>query len=345
VTERQAAAPRIFATCPQSKDEDASSYLRRVADVARWSEEAGCEGILVYTDNGLVDPWLVAQAIVQSTERLAPLVAVQPIYMHPYAVAKMVASIAFLHGRRIHLNMLAGGFRNDLIALGDDTAHDDRYARTTEYARIVVDLLRGEAPVTLAGDHYAVEGLTLKPALPAELMPDVLVSGSSPAGLAAARELEAVAVRYPGPPGEEDPPVGIDYGWRVGIVAREDDEEAWRVALERFPEDRSGKIAHGMAMKVSDSHWHRQLSEVGDGAADPDADRSPYWLGPFQHYKTFCPYLVGSHATVAAEIARYRRLGASTFILDIPPSREELAEVSRVFELAEQAVAGDPLLP
>ena len=59
-----------------------------VADVARWSEAAGCEGILVYTDNGIVDPWLVSQLILQSTERLAPLVAVQPAYMHPYWVAK-----------------------------------------------------------------------------------------------------------------------------------------------------------------------------------------------------------------------------------------------------------------
>jgi len=46
---------------------------------------------LIYTDNGLVDPWLIAQAMITHTERLCPLVAVQPVYMHPYAVAKMVA--------------------------------------------------------------------------------------------------------------------------------------------------------------------------------------------------------------------------------------------------------------
>src|SRR5205809_571415 len=83
-------------------------------DVARWSEAAGCEGILVYTDNGIVDPWLVAQLVVQATERLCPLVAIQSVYMHPYSAAKMVSSLAHLHGRRAYLNMVAGGFRNDL---------------------------------------------------------------------------------------------------------------------------------------------------------------------------------------------------------------------------------------
>ncbi len=49
--------------------------------------------------------------------------------------------------------MVAGGFRNDLLALGDDTQHDDRYGRTVEYTQIVLGLLRGET-VTLEGADY-----------------------------------------------------------------------------------------------------------------------------------------------------------------------------------------------
>ena len=64
---------RLYATAPQSKDIDAPEYARRVADVGRWSEEAGCHGILVYTDNGIVDPWLVAQRVIEATEALRPL--------------------------------------------------------------------------------------------------------------------------------------------------------------------------------------------------------------------------------------------------------------------------------
>ena len=39
---------------------------------------------------------------------------------------------------------------------------------------------------------------------------------------------------------------------------------------------------------------------------------------PFQNYKTFCPYLVGTYDEVAELVAGYIRLGARTFILDIP---------------------------
>ena len=81
---------QIFSTCPQSKDVDHAAYAKRVVEIARWSEEFGCRGILVYTDNGLIDPWLVSLTILQNTRTIAPLVAVQPVYMHPYVAAKMV---------------------------------------------------------------------------------------------------------------------------------------------------------------------------------------------------------------------------------------------------------------
>ena len=98
-----AANVRVFSTCPQSRGADRDTYLQQVIDVSRWSEAAGCCGILVYSDNALVDPWLVSQVIVQSTQSLCPLIAVQPLYMHPYTAGTMVASVAFLHHRRLYL--------------------------------------------------------------------------------------------------------------------------------------------------------------------------------------------------------------------------------------------------
>src|SRR5262245_35820474 len=286
----------LFATCPQSKDVDASDYRRRVSEVARWTDRAGYRGILIYTDNQLVDPWLVAQLVIEASDQVCPLVAVQPVYMHPYTAAKLVTSFAHLYGRRIFLNMVAGGFRNDLRALGDETEHGDRYARLIEYTLLVKRLLQGEQ-VSFSGEYYEVDRLSLSPALPAELFPGIFVSGSSDAGIAAARAIGATAVKYPKPPQEEVSTAadGAGIGIRVGVIARDDDAHAWHVARNRFPEDRKGQVTHALAMKVSDSRWHRQLSELG---AD-SSEENPYWLGPFENYKTFCPYLVGSYSTVA----------------------------------------------
>jgi alkanesulfonate monooxygenase len=326
----------VFSTCAQSSDGDRACYAQTVADVARWSEQAGCRGILVYSDNRLVDPWLVSHIIIQNTTRLCPLVAVQPIYMHPYAVAKMVASFGHLYGRRIYLNMVAGGFKNDLTALNDATPHDKRYDRLIEYTLLIRELLAGSGAVSYDGEFYQAKNLKLTPPLPRDLFPGIFVSGSSDAGLAAAKAIGATAVKYPKAPGEEVvPDEGLGAGVRVGIIAREDGEQAWEIARQRFPEDRKGQLTHQLAMKISDSAWHQQLSDLADATASAD---SPYWLVPFQNYKTMCPYLVGSYERVGEELARYIELGYRSFILDIPPSEEELHHTSQAFQHALELV-------
>jgi len=327
----------LFSTCPQSADGEPETYAQRVADVARWSERAGCQGILVYSDNRLVDPWLASQLIIQSTARLCPLVAIQPVYIHPYAVAKMVASLASLHGRRVYLNMVAGGFKNDLTALNDPTPHDKRYDRLIEYTLIIRALLAGSAPVSFEGEFYSVKNLKLTPALPPELFPGIFVSGSSDAGRAAAKAIGATAVKYPKQPGEEiAPDEGVGAGVRVGIIAREDGGDAWRIAHQRFPENRKGQLTHQLAMKVSDSVWHGQLSELAEATA---SGGSPYWLVPFENYHTMCPYLVGSYEQVGDELSRYIAVGYRSFILDVPPTEEELHHTSQAFQRALDGVA------
>lgn len=324
----------VFSTSPQSTAVDRDSYLSSVTDVARWSEQYGCKGILVYTDNSLVDPWLVAQVVIENTKCLCPLVAVQPVYMHPYSVAKMVVSLAYLYGRRVYLNMVAGGFKNDLAELNDTTPHDRRYDRLVEYTTIIRRLLESPAPVSFSGEFYKVDKLRMTPPLPPHLFPGIFVSGSSEAGVAAAKAMGATAIRYPKPAKEyesELPPSEMESGIRVGIIARETADEAWAIALQRFPEDRKGQLTHALAMKVSDSSWHKQLSELAD---ETRLGRSTYWLGPFENYKTFCPYLVGAYQQVGEELARYATVGYHTFILDIPPGEEELRHTNLAFEYA-----------
>src|SRR5207245_10666993 len=105
-------------------------------------------------------------------------------------------------------------------------------------------------------------------------------------------------------------------GWPVGVIPRDAESEAWKVARARFPEDRKGQVTHGLAMKVSDSHWHRQLSELG---TEPPSTENPYWLGPFENYKTFCPYIVGSYRTVAKQLVRYLTTGFGARLLHTSP--------------------------
>ena len=324
----------IFTTCPPIGNTPSAEYSKAVADAARWSEKWGCAGILVYTDNSQVDPWLVSQIIVQETKHLAPLIAVQPVYMHPYTVAKMVSSFSVLHGRRLYLNLVAGGFKNDLAALNDLTPHDERYERLIEYATIINGLLAEQDAITFQGKFYRVDKLKMTPPLPDALFPGVLISGSSEAGLSAARLLGAVPILYAKPAKDcasTAANTGGHFGIRIGVIARPSEEEAWKEAHQKFPEEKKGKMIHGLAMKVSDSVWHHELSRVIE---ENKAARSCYWLAPFENYKTFCPYLVGSYEQVGEELARYLGLGCRTFILDVPFCEQDLHHARITFDLA-----------
>lgn len=329
----------VFSTAPQSAFVEPSLYLKKAKEVARWSEAAGCKGILIYTDNRLIDPWLVAQVVVEHTHRLCPLVAVQPVYMHPYSVAKMVSSFAYLYGRQVYLNMVAGGFRTDLLSLCDETPHDSRYERLLEYITIVKNLFENQHTLTFSGKFYKVKDLLLKPHLPPELLPGIFISGSSEAGMAAAKAIGATAVEYPKPGEEYGPcaqPRRQNSGIRIGIITHEDKETAWEIAHQRFPGDHRGQLMHKIAMRISDSQWHKQLSEI-ECSIEPE--NSIYWLWPFKNYQTFCPYLVGNYDEVSEELAKYVRAGFKNFILDIPAEEQDLHASGVVFRKAGEIAA------
>ena len=326
---------KLFATCPQfmqpgsTESAEPKQYLDHVVNSAVWCERYGFDGILIYADHRQLDGWTIAELVVQKTERLLPLVATQPVYMHPYTIAKTIATIGYLHGRQIFLNMIAGGFKTDLQALNDTTPHDERYDRLVEYSKIIQALLGSPDRISYDGKYYSVANLAMTPPVPAEIRPEFFVSGSSDVGLAAAKDIGATAIQYPLPPAEYNgPPQDMPSGIRLGVIARADADEAWKVAHERFSEDRQGEIAHRLAMKVSDSQWHATISDMAKKEHD---ESNPYWLEPYKHYKTFAPYLVGDYDTVAKDLARYVRKEISVFIVDIFPSEEEAMHTREAF--------------
>ncbi len=319
----------VFSTCPAST-EGHHNYRARVAEVSRWSEAHGHRGLLIYADNALADPWLVAHAVIESTERIVPLVAAQPVYAHPYTVAKTISSLALMWRRRVALNLVTGGFARHLGELGDDLAdqHDRRYDRLREYTQIIQRLLAGELTTT-GGRYYRLRGVRLQPPMPEDLVPDYYVSGRSAAAAELASVVGARRVTYAGPPGDVnagDQPVSD--GIRIGIIARDRTEQAWREAHARFPPDPVGQRTQELAGRLTQSAWHVDLSRR---AREADPPGSPYWLVPFRTYKTFCPYIVGSHDEVAQVLAGYHAAGIRTIILDTPRCEDDVEQASAAF--------------
>ena len=308
-------------------------YLSRLTTVAKWAEDDGWEALLVYSDNRQADPWMVAQYILENTRSIRPLIAIQPIYSHPFVTAKAVRSLAYMYERQVYLNLVAGGFPRDLSAMGDTTPHDSRYERLVEYASIVKQLLGSPIPVTFRGKFYQVDGLQLAPAMPKHLFPILTVSGSSQAGRSAARELGARAIEYLRPAKEYDQlPLDrtLQLGTRLGIIVRNSTEEAWRAAHAAYAENADGAAIRQGAAQISDSQWVRDLVKRQDAP-----ETHPYWLGPFRTFRTSCPFLVGSRDEVATEICMYLKAGFRSFLLEQPMDAEDSKRITEVFKMAQ----------
>ncbi len=331
---------KIFTTCPLATVDKARVCVRHIENVARWSEEAGCEGILVSSDSRQLDPWLVSRAIIGATDKLCPLVTAQPAYAHPYTVARAIASLGFMYGRRTYLNMASSEFANDLRAVDDATVHDQRHARLVEYTSIVQKLLRGDEPVTYDGAFYKVMNLRMVPPLPMELQPELFVSGSSNGDRKAALDLDATLIESPIPAGGRGQPLdrarsSRGYGVHIGIITDRDEARAWSIAQKRFPDDRKGPLAHPFFTKVSDSRWPQQRPDLADSQGRSDS----YWLAPLRSHQATCPYLVGSYDQIAAELARYLDEGCTTFILEEPANEEQMQQIGFTFELVTEHYA------
>lgn len=313
----------LISTCPESAHVPPDRYLQRVRETASWCEEAGHSALMVHSDHRLLDAWVVAQVILASTEALRPVVSVQPLYMHPYAVAKKVASLARLFGRGPDLNLVAGGFRSDLLALDDSTRHDDRYRRLREYGALIKLLLASDEPVEFDGDFYRVHKPRALAALPPELQPSLFVAGTSEAGRNTASALGARSVGQLGIDGH-----AVDCV-RLGILARQDEHTAWDTARERFPGGRGSALQQRLEVSLGDSRWQQQLDDMSQ-----DEVGDPLWMQPYRVRRAPCAYLVGDYRTVARRLVDLLDAGTRSFVLDSPASAEELSHVSCAFDRA-----------
>jgi alkanesulfonate monooxygenase len=327
----------VYGTMPELGGSDRAGYPGRLLEQARWLDEAGCRGALLFSDNENIEAWTAAQMIIAGTDRFVPLVAVNPVYMHPFSLAQVVSGIGILYRRGVDLNLVSGGFDLHLRKLGSRLSHEERYDRLTEYGHIVMGLLAGTGPVSRRGAYYTVSSAALPGPLDPGLMPRVFVSGASQDCVRAQRSLAVERLTYPREPGVYEgvrPLAGC--GLRLGIIAREDSAVAWRVARRRFPHDPAGEKSHDLAGTLVKSHWHQQQSM---DALNGSAPAGAYWLYPFRAYRTFAPYLVGSYDEVGELFARYRELGARTVILDHLPDPEELHHALTALKRSDPAVS------
>ncbi|NUU21647.1 MAG: LLM class flavin-dependent oxidoreductase, partial [Streptomycetaceae bacterium] len=219
---------------------DGFTYLDHMADVARAAELSGFYGGLLPSFPMTDDPWATAAALARETRTWRFMIAFQPGFLNPVQAARMSASLQRATGGRTVYNVITGGGGPAQLWWGDKVAHDDRYARTSEFLDVLRGVWHTAGPFDFDGRFYRVQGGGLPAALAAEPFPEIYFSGSSPAAIAAAgrhadyylswlepfdslkRKFDAVR--------EHSARIGAPaptFAVRVDVLARETEQAAW----------------------------------------------------------------------------------------------------------------------
>ncbi|MFI5911907.1 LLM class flavin-dependent oxidoreductase [Dactylosporangium sp. NPDC051541] len=152
------------------------AYLRRYARVL---EDGGFDYTLVPYHSSFHDPFTVAAALTQHTERIKPIVALRPNTVYPTVAAKALATLDQLSGGRAVVHLIAGGSDAEQAREGDRLAKAERYAREDEYIRILRQAWTATAPFDHAGQYYSFEDF-VSHVRPVHGTIPVSVGGSSP---------------------------------------------------------------------------------------------------------------------------------------------------------------------
>ncbi|GGA81151.1 LLM class flavin-dependent oxidoreductase [Puia dinghuensis] len=328
---------KLFTVLYRSDDIQSYGYTD-MKEMIRLSEEFKFTGLLLFESNrGNLDPWVFAQIVLGSTKELCPFVAVNPIYMHPFSVAKKILCLSKLYERKIYVNFISGTSKGDLFALGDTLDREQRYDRLEEYIYIVDSLLRLRKPVTFTGTFYTVNSLMLSDSLPADLLPEYFIAGSSVEASELNQKFSSTSFFMAKEPDLQDNPATIQSlqkrGVHFGLITRPVEIDAMNMLNEIFKDDGSGEDMLNYSMSNTDSVWKKEMFENSKNVSG-----KTYSLAPFKNFKADCPYFVGDYDQIGNVIVKYVVSGVSALVVEIPGGQEEFMHVHNSLKTAEDRI-------
>ncbi|MES2904376.1 MAG: LLM class flavin-dependent oxidoreductase [Pseudomonadota bacterium] len=308
---------------------DASwDYVRKLA---QRSEQTGWDLTLIAElnlndikgiDQPALDAWSTAAALAAVTESLELMVAVRPNFHQPALFAKQSANIDNIAGGRLALNVVSSWWADEATQYGlPFDAHDDRYARTSEWLQVVNGLWT-QPRFTHDGERYQLKDAICTPKPVASPRPTIYAGGESEAAKTMIAEQCDAYVMH-----------GDDV---AAIGAKIADMKQRRSATGQGPMQ-FGLAAYAI---VRDSE-EEALAEQARIAAMPDTppkgfDNFDQWLSGTQlerdiklrdysvSNRGLMPGLVGTPSQVRARIEEYASVGLDLLLLQMSPQAEEM---------------------
>ncbi len=319
-------------------------YVRRLT---QRSEQTGWDLTLIAElnlndikgpDQPALDAWSTAAALAAVTQSIELMVAVRPNFHQPALFAKQAANIDNIAGGRLALNVVSSWWADEATQYGlQFDQHDDRYARTSEWLK-VVEGLWSEPRFSFEGRYYRTADAINEPKPVRK--PVIYAGGESEAAKAMiTQQCDAYVMHGDGPD-----------------IIRD------KIADMRERRERAGRapMTYGMAayaiVRDSEKEAQAELERITDmnGKPPPGFDNFEQWLSgtqlerelKIQEYSVtnrgLRPRLIGTPEQIRGKIEEYTDAGLELLLLQMSPQAEEMerfsAQVMRPGTVAERVV-------
>jgi FMNH2-dependent dimethyl sulfone monooxygenase len=312
------------------KDEGMEASWDYVRRLAQRSEEIGYDLTLIAElflndikgiNAPSLEAWSTAAALAAVTKRLELMVAVRPTFHAPAILAKQTANLDHISGGRLALNVVSSWWADEARRYGvrfDE--HDDRYARTEEWLRVVSGAW-SEPTFSHAGKYYCVDETVLEPKPARRPRPTLYAGGESEAAKTLIARACDAYVMHGDPPERVGPKIEdmrrrreaaggapMEYGMAAYAIVRPTEAEA-RAELARITNVEPGSPGYG---NYQDWISHTKL-EQRVSLEDYSVSNRGLRAG-----------LVGTPEQVAERVREFEKVGVGLLLLQCSPQFEEM---------------------
>lgn len=268
-----------------------------------------------------LDAWTTAAALAAVTTKLELMVAVRPTFHEPAILAKQAANIDQISNGRLALNVVSSWWADEARRYGIKfEEHDDRYARTEEWLKVVNGAWT-EPAFSHSGRYYTVEETILEPKPVRKPRPPIYAGGESEAAKQLITRVCDAYVTHGDPVDRVIPKVadiqrrrvaaGLEpmlYGMAAYAIVRDTEDDARR-ELTRITNVSPGSPGYGNYQDwVSHTRLEQQVT-----LEDYSVSNRGLRAG-----------LVGTPDQVAERIIELEEAGVGLLLLQFSPQLEEM---------------------
>jgi FMNH2-dependent dimethyl sulfone monooxygenase len=325
----------VFGGWLRNVDDERQASWEEMSRLVRRSEEIGYDLTLIAELNlndikGIqapaLDAWSTAAALAAVTRTIELMVAVRPNFHQPALFAKQAANIDNISGGRLALNVVSSWWAKEATSYGlQFDQHDDRYARTSEWLK-VVDGLWTEPRFSFDGTYYKLDDAIVEPKPVKTPRPVIYAGGESEA---AKTMITHQCDAY------------VMHGDTPEVIRGKIADMRERREAAGLPPMQYGMAAYAI-VRDSDAEAKDEVARITDmgGKPPPGFDNFDQWISgtqlerelKIQEYSVsnrgLRPGLIGTASDIREQIEAFENAGLDLLLLQMSPQYEEMERFS-----------------